>query len=199
MQAGYSSDIRAVTAVNLTTHTVTIDAVGVDSSRGDFYLQGAVELLDQEGEWAVKAGVLYFWPYSANGVAVSPADDAIVITAPSAQQVFSFVGSSSAARVSGISLQGLRVVGSSMPSTYVYACKGSGPSASPFGADCSADGGPDTPDETNTSPRASSHGMVYMENASNIEVSDCVLRAAGIAAFWFQEANENHTVQGNWV
>lgn len=51
--------------------------------------------------------------------------------------------------------------------------------ASPFGAECAADGGPDTPDETNTSPRSASHGMVYMENASSIVVSNCVLRAAG--------------------
>ena len=60
-RAGYSSDIRAVTSVNLTTCTVTMESENVDQSRGDFYLQGAVELLDQEGEWAVKGGIVYFW------------------------------------------------------------------------------------------------------------------------------------------
>lgn len=38
-----------------------MESENVDQSRGDFYLQGAVELLDQEGEWAVKGGIVYFW------------------------------------------------------------------------------------------------------------------------------------------
>lgn len=49
-----------------------------------------------------------------------------MITAPSVQQVFSFVGSSSASPVSSITIDGLRIIGSSMPASYVYACKGNG-------------------------------------------------------------------------
>ena len=30
-------------------------------------------------------------------------------------------------------------------------------------------------------------------------MKDCVLKAAGIAAIWMQEANKFHTVSGNWV
>lgn len=69
-RAGYSSDIRAVTSVNLTARTVAIESENVDESRGDFYLQGAVELLDQEGEWAVKGGILYYW--SVNNTNTNP-------------------------------------------------------------------------------------------------------------------------------
>eukprot|EP00040_Diaphanoeca_grandis_P001923 m.20086 g.20086 ORF g.20086 m.20086 type:complete len:1168 (+) comp12740_c0_seq1:136-3639(+) len=195
-RAGYSSDIRAVTSVNLETHSVTIQSNGVDPSRGDFYLQGALELLDQEGEWAVQHGILYFWPYSKQGRVTIPTDESIIITAPVTQRVFSFVGKSSASPVTGLSIQNVRIVGSSMPSTYTYACHASGGGD---GADCAADGGPDTPDQTNTSPLAASQGMVYLENASNIKITDCTLLAAGIAAFWFQESNTNHTIEGNWV
>ena len=78
----------------------------------------------------------------------------------------------------------------------MYACRGSGASS---GADCVADGGPDTPDQTNTSPRAASQGMVYFENATHIAVVGCMLRAGGIAGLWLQESNLGHTISGNWV
>lgn len=65
-------------------------------------------------------------PYSVGGTPVSPADPAVVITAPSVQQVLSFVGGSSASPASGITIDGLRIIGSSMPASYVYACKGTG-------------------------------------------------------------------------
>lgn len=198
-RAGYSSDIRAVLSVNLTAHSVTISSTNVDSSRGSFYLQGAVELLDQEGEWAVRHNTVYFWPYTKAGKPVSP--ESVVITAPKVQRILSFVGSDHkhSQVVSGVSVAWLHFIGASMPATYTYACRGTGPGASPFGANCAADGGPDTPDQTNTSPRESSQGMVYMENASSIEVANCSLRAGGIAGFWLQEANQNHRILNNWV
>ena len=161
------------------------------------YLQGPVELLDREGEWAVRHGILYFWPYSTGGKQQDPND--MTITAPVEQQIVSFVGKSREMPITGVTLSNLRVVGSSMPLTYVYMCRGQGPGASPAGAPCATDGGPDTPDETNTSPRSASQGMIYLENASAITVQDCALKAAGIAAIWLQEANINHTISGNWV
>jgi len=202
MRAGYSSDLRAVTgiATNPTTKAVSVAFYHPGSgSRGDFYIQGALEFLDQEGEWAVHRGTLYYWPYSAHGMPLSP--ESLTITAPVTQRVFSFVGSSHASskRTRGITLSGLRIIGSSMPQTYIFMCRGNGPGASPHGASCGPDGGPDSVDETNTSPRGASEGMVYMENASDITVKNCALRAAGIAGFWFEEANENHTLEGNWV
>ena len=200
MRAGYSSDLRAVTGIvtNPTTQAVSVAFYHPGSgSRGDFYIQGALEFLDQEGEWAVHRGTLYYWPYSAHGMPLSP--ESLTITAPVTQRVFSFVGSSHAKRTRGITLSGLRIIGSSMPQTYIFMCRGNGPGASPHGASCGPDGGPDSVDETNTSPRGASEGMVYMENASDITVKNCALRAAGIAGFWFEEANENHTLEGNWV
>ena len=209
IRAGYSSDIRAVLSANSSTHTFTM----AEGGRGQIYLQGALELLDQEGEWAVRGGVLYFWPYSKGGEPVDPND--LTITAPVTQRVFSFVGRSHSELVSGITLSGLRIIGADMPATYEFMCKvspatadtsllagrltqnccrpqGQGAGASPAGANCAADGGPDTPDETNTSPRAASQGMIYMENATRITVKDCMLRAGGISGIWFEEYNLHH-------
>ena len=168
MRAGYSSDLRAVTGIvtNPTTQAVSVAFYHPGSgSRGDFYIQGALEFLDQEGEWAVHRGTLYYWPYSAHGMPLSP--ESLTITAPVAQRVFSFVGSSHAKRTRGITLSGLRIIGSSMPQTYIFMCRGNGPGASPHGASCGPGGGPDSVDETNTSPSGASEGMVYMENGTH--------------------------------
>ena len=104
------------------------------------YLQGALELLDAEGEWAVRDGVLYYWPFAQYGVAPSALDgeDGLVITAPIMQRVFSFIGKNSSRRARGITLQGLVIVGASMPHTYVYDCAAQGSGSA--GADCSANG-----------------------------------------------------------
>jgi hypothetical protein len=159
------------------------------------YLQGPLELLDREGEWAARhgmlrkrsfwgaiydtkaiflprqardkhgkkqlktktttvfLGVLYFWPYTKGGKQQDPNE--LIITAPVEQQVISFVGKSQQAPVTGVALSNLRVVGSSMPLTYVYMCHGDGSAGiGGGGAACASTGGPDTPDETNTSPRS---------------------------------------------
>jgi hypothetical protein len=141
--------------------------------------------------------MLYFWPYSAGGEQQDP--NRLTITAPVEQQIISFVGKARETPVTGVTLSNLRVVGSSMPLTYVFMCRGQGAGASPAGAPCATNGGPDTPDETNTSPRSASQGMIYLENASAITVQDCALKAAGIAGLWLEEANTNHTISGNWV
>ena len=88
--------------------------------RGSMFLQGALELLNSEGEWAVRDGVLYYYPYARYGVPPSSldGDDGEVITAPVVQRVFSFVGSSAERPVAEITLQGLVVIGASMPRRY---------------------------------------------------------------------------------
>lgn len=93
-RAGYSSDFRRVLASNSSANcaaigiktggnncgSVTFNSVGVDSGRGSTYLQGAVELIDQEGEWAVRDSTLYFWPFSRGGKPIDP--ETLTITAP---------------------------------------------------------------------------------------------------------------------
>jgi hypothetical protein len=147
LRAMYSSDIRAVTGVDLLARrnggiysNVNFTNKDTDDPRGFFYLQGPLQLLDQEGEWAVVRGTVYFWPYSVDGM--SPDMNEVVITAPITQRVFSFVGKSRHQKVSGITLSGLRIVGADMPLTYTYKCAsdpGAGGSAS--GANCTKKGG----------------------------------------------------------
>jgi hypothetical protein len=87
-----------------------------------------------------------------------------------------------------------------MPRRYIFMCHGDGTKAtSGYGENCAAQGGPDSSDETNTSPLEASQGMIYFENASGIVLRDCKLRAAGVAAIWMQQANENHVITGNWA
>lgn len=77
-RAGYSSDIRPVLSVNLTGRSLVM--VGPNSTDPttplplnhppSVVLQGAVEMLTSPGEWAVRGGTLYYWPYlqpAANG------------------------------------------------------------------------------------------------------------------------------------
>ena len=203
-RAGYSSDIRPVTHVNGTTGRISMQHAGFDAaqggplgSSGSTYLQGALELLDQEGEWAVRHGQIYFWPYSAYGRATHPDD--VIVTAPARQRVISFVGESAAQPVHGLTIAGLRIVGSSMPphNSYVFSCS-SDPPTSP-GADCAEDGGPSSFSQCNNSPKSASQGMIYLENATAIEIRECALRAAGIAGIWLQESNSGHVVSNNWV
>lgn len=81
VRAGYSSDIRPVASVNHTARQVLYAASnGTDPARGELVLAGALELLDDEGEWAVRGGAVYFWPYGSGGGRADP--NAAVITAP---------------------------------------------------------------------------------------------------------------------
>jgi hypothetical protein len=177
VRAGYSSDIRAVLGVNCSAHrngaiwtNVNFTSKQTDDARTFLYLQGPLQLLDEEGEWAVVHDTVYFWPYSVNGM--SPDMTQIVITAPITQRVFSFVGKSRFHKTAGITLSGLRIVGSGMPATYTFGCKGNvGPpngfsGGSPSGANCS--GGLNEVDAT---PNADAQGMIF----TGAFVNNCLL------------------------
>jgi len=103
-RSGYSSDIRPVVGVNHSARSVAVDPLNSGRDRGMYYLQGPLELLDQEGEWAVRAGVLYYWPYTAAGGAPTDPNDAI-ITAPVVQRVFSFVGADRRTPATGVTVR----------------------------------------------------------------------------------------------
>ena len=67
-RAGYSSDIRGVLSINRTSPkggrvTYLPAPNGSDPGIGSLYISGALELLDEAGEWAVRGGWLYYWPW----------------------------------------------------------------------------------------------------------------------------------------
>jgi hypothetical protein len=60
-------------------------------------------------------------------------------------------------------------------------------------------GDPLTLSEVDTTPVAAAQGMIFTENASDITIESCALKASGISAFWLQEASSSITVKNNWV
>jgi hypothetical protein len=192
----YSSDIRPISSVNLARRRVTMSSdLAFDKLRGaggptysspSVYVSGAVEFLSTPGEWAVRDHQLYYMPYRP----VDPST--LTITAPATKRVLSFMGSSRTNPVRRISIVGLRLIGSDMPALFVWSCLAGGP------------GGSDPPCSTaigqpNTIPRTSSHGLVYMENVSDIAIDNCTIRAAGPAAIWLQEASSQIKIRGNTI
>jgi hypothetical protein len=208
-RAGYGSNIRPVTHVNLADRRVTMvggnttDPAGRQGRGGgavrpgSVVLAGALELLDAPGEWAVRGGIVYLWPLNS-----SSSLEQMLVTAPIHQRIFSFVGSGGgggaaapdepdAGTASRITLVGLRVIGAGMPSLYVFACvakgieDGRGSAQSP----CNSTSG-----IPNTTPQSMAQGMIYTENAADIGVDRCVLKGAGISAVWLQERSTNISV-----
>lgn len=207
-RAGYSSDIRPILSTNLTNRSlVMVGKNHTDPSTPlplgqppSVVLQGAVELISAPGEWAVRGGRLYYWPYPPHNPGSrsgwSPANR--TITAPSVQKMMAFVGSDARQlRVRGISLVGLNLVGSSMPTEYIYGCVGSdeipdGPGS--LERPCSTAVG-----MPNTTPARSAQGLIFTENATKIAIVNCSIRAAGISAVWLQEASSAVRIEGNYI
>ena len=98
-------------------------------------------------------------------------------------------GQHPAQRVRNIRLVGLNLIGSSMPAEYVYACVSNGIDDSRGNDEvpCST-----TVGMPHTTP-------MFTENASDIEIINCTIRAAGIAAVWLQEASSGVTIEGIFI
>ena len=199
-RAMYSSDIRPVLSVDLAKRQLTMvggpttdklrGAGGPSYSSPSVYVSGAVEFISSPGEWAVRDNQLYYMPYQS----VDP--NSLVITAPATKRVLSFVGNTRQNPVKGISIVGLRLIGSDMPALFLWSCMSGGIMDGPGSADppCSTATG-----QPNTVPRSSSHGLVYTENASDITIKNCTIRASGPAAIWLQEASSNMIVRENVI
>jgi hypothetical protein len=175
------------------------------------FLQGAPELIDTPGEWAVRGGRLFYWPLAVLGAAGM---DAVVVTAPAATSVVRIVGSdgarNAAAMARRITLSGLRIVGSDMPPTYFFGCgDGHAGNNTLAAADAGCRYAPPLPllppaaaagsCPTGATPKAMAQGMVFVENATDITVEGCALKAAGVAAVWLEQAVERARVVRNWI
>ena len=199
-RSSYSSDIRPVLSVDLAQRRIAVvggpttdklrGAGGPTYSAPSVYVSGAVEFISTPGEWAVRGGQIYYMPYEP----VDP--NMLTITAPATKRVLSFVGGSHHSPVRGISIVGLRLIGSDMPSLFVWDCVSGGIMDGPGATEppCSTAVG-----QPNTIPRTSSHGLVYTENASDISIRNCTIRASGPAAIWLQEASSDVRITGNII
>eukprot|EP01050_Picozoa_sp_SAG11_P007880 SAG11_NODE_670_length_7823_cov_9.340886_4_plen_1737_part_00 len=197
----YSSDIRPVLSVDLARRRLTMvggpttdklrGAGGPTYSSPAVYISGAVEFISTPGEWAVRDSQLYYMPYEQ----IDPS--ALTITAPATKRVLSLVGNHRHNPVRGLSIVGLRLVGSDMPALFVWSCMSAGVMDGPGATKppCST-----AEVQPNTTPLASSHGLVYTENATDIEIVNCTIRGAGgPAAVWLQEASSTVRISSNVI
>ena len=200
-RAMYSSDIRPVLSVDLAQRRLAMvggpttdklrGAGGPTVSEPAVYISGAVEFISAPGEWAVRDHQLYYMPYE-------PVDPSLLtITAPATKRVLSFIGTDRHAPARGLSIVGLRLVGSDMPALFVWSCMSEsimdGPGATK--PPCSSAEG-----QPNTTPQSSAHGLVFTENATDIEICNCTIHAAGgPAAIWLQEASSNVRISSNVI
>jgi hypothetical protein len=147
---------------------------------GGVYLMGALEFLSAPGEFAIAGGYIYYRPYDAS----TPIEQ-LIIVASLPQRAVSFVAPSSAAPVSGITLQDVTIIGSGANYSWQIA----------------TDNGPTGPDaegyQSNYIMTAMQQGQLYFENASGITVRGCELLAAGQSTVWMQGFAQNNTLTGN--
>ncbi|MBZ0294321.1 MAG: right-handed parallel beta-helix repeat-containing protein [Anaerolineae bacterium] len=168
------SDIIPVLQLDAERQVITLKSeTRYDLGEGSrYYLQGALELLDEPGEFYLDsaAGMLYYWPRQ------TPIE-AQVITAPLMSHIVQFSGSSPESPVHDITLNGLEIVGSDFVDTFV-----------------SARGG-QTGDNTYTGE----DGMVYLENAQNIAIRNSHLHSAGLHAVYINGWAQDNAVENNWI
>ena len=105
LQCNYFAEVHnvALGSVNLTTHSLKYEAVPHCTMRmgmGGVYLMGALEFLSAPGEFAIAGGYVYYRPLDAS----TPIEQ-LTIVASIPERAVQFMAPSSAAPVSGITLQ----------------------------------------------------------------------------------------------
>ena len=176
----YWSETWAIDEFNMSTRTASFRQDADKKASGmpagpHCYIQGSVGLLDEPGEFALDAaGVwLYYWPRSALPI------ETLEVVAPTSERPVSVVGASYAEGrvVSGLSFRGLSFIGSdAADSWYLF-----------------------PQDKCNSVPESMRQGLFFLENATDIEISDCVIKAAGASAVWLNHAVSSVTIRGNWI
>ena len=105
LQCNYFTEVHnvALGSVNLTTHSLKYEAqphCSMSMHMGGVYLMGALEFLSAPGEFAIAGGYVYYRPLDAS----TPIEQ-LTIVASIPERAVQFMAPSSAAPVSGITLQ----------------------------------------------------------------------------------------------
>ncbi|GBF71896.1 putative Ig domain-containing protein [Paenibacillus sp. 598K] len=155
----WTSDTLRVQSINYTTRTVALQSPATYplGPGARYYIQGALELLDQPGEFYLDdaQGKVYYKPKAL------PIDDQLIV-APAMSRLIAFKGGSQTTPVEHIRWIGM------------------------------------TLQDSDFAPNAQD-GLIYMENARSIEVSDNVIRNGGIHAMYLFGWNQQHTISGNLI
>jgi hypothetical protein len=198
LQCNYFTEVHNVVlgSVNLSTHSLKYEAephCSMNMNKGGAYLMGALEFLSAPGEFAIAGGHVYYRPYDA----ATPIER-LTIVASLPQRAVQFVAPSSAAPVSGITLEDLTIVGSGANYSWQIALD-NGPTATAQGDGPNGQGPNGEGYQSNYIMTAMQQGQLYFENASGITVKGCELLGAGQSAVWMQGFAQNNTVTGNVI
>lgn len=171
--ANWFSELRQVKAFDRNKLILTVDpgsgSFGGLNSR--IYIQGVPELLDVEGEWCVnyQDNYLYYWPVKGDK---KLQDRNIVL--PILSRVFDVKGSSSKELIENLSFKGLSFIGSNFSSSWQIFKEG----------------------EDGSMPCEFQEGLIYIENAARIQLTDCEIFGAGHSAVYINNKSEECKVEG---
>ena len=150
-----------------------------------YFVQGALAFLDFPGEFYLDRSdhYLYYYPRHA-GI-----DDQVIV-APHVTRLVSLVGASATTRVHHIVLDGLTLEMTDFTHWYRHGWVNAGDSGE----------GHEYPayDRQVTLPQHRT-GMVYLENADHLTITNSHLTNAGYSAVFTSKYNQNHTISNNWI
>lgn len=168
------TDLIPVRNIDYERHILTLRhparyIVGAGGSR--YYLQGALQLLDQPGEFYLdhSEGLLYYWPREL------PIEDQKIV-APLMTRTMGFVGSTPSDPVRQIQIEGLTITGADFTQQFAMDGVKAGENAYP-GED----------------------GMVYLENAEDITIIGCKLHSAGMHGVYLNQWAQRNTIANNLI
>lgn len=135
------------------------------------YLQGVLGLLDSEGEWCIdyENSFIYYWPVKS---AKSIQERKIIL--PVLSRVFDIRGNSERQVIKGLSFRELSFVGSNFSSSWRIF----------------------EPGKDGSMPEELQEGLMYIENAEGIQVTDCQFLGAGHSAVYINNKSQNCVISG---
>jgi hypothetical protein len=132
------------------------------------YIQGVLELLDNENEWCIKGNYIYYYP-------VNPSDiNNRLIVAPTVERVIEIKGHSRKQLIENVLFENIHFYGSDFTDSWRI-----------FKGELHA-----------STPEHLQEGLIYIENAKNISVRYCKIKGAGHSAIFVNNRSESCTVYG---
>lgn len=169
--SNWFSELRSVESFDKKTLQLSVDrgSNAFGGLNGRLYIQGVPELLDAEGEWYQKDNYIYYWPI---GKEKEIQDRKIIL--PVLSRVLDIRGRTEENRIRGLSFEHLCLVGSNFASSWRIFEEG----------------------KDGSMPEELQEGLVYIENAKNIQFRHCEIIGAGHSAIYINNSSEQCVVEG---
>jgi len=139
-----------------------------------YYLQGSLDFLSEPGQFHLDEaeGMLYYYPASG-----TPMEQRIV--APAVMRLLEIQGEDDVRRISGLTFSGLSLACTDFYADYVMMRS--------------------EPGMDNAEPDEHRNGLIYISNASDIEISSCLIRESGSCGIFLDRCAEKITLAGNRI